>query len=49
MAVCQFCGLGRVCSWGWNMLVADDVLSVVTHVLSVLEFLGLYNLCIIYA
>ena len=22
MAMCQFCGLGKVCSWGWDMLVA---------------------------
>ena len=21
-ATCQFCGLGKVCSWGWDMLVA---------------------------
>ena len=21
VATCQFCGLGKVCSWGWGMLL----------------------------
>ena len=25
VATCQFRGLGRVCSWGWDMLVAKKI------------------------
>ena len=24
VATCQFCGLGKVCTWGWDMLVARE-------------------------
>lgn len=23
VVMCQFCGLGKVCSWGWDILVAN--------------------------
>ena len=38
VALCQFCGLGKVCSWGWDMLEPEDVLLVISHVLGVLKF-----------
>ena len=38
VAACQFHGLGKVCSWGWDMLVARRCPVVVSYVLGVLEF-----------
>jgi hypothetical protein len=49
VSMCQYCGLGKVCSWGWDVLVATICsfggFQCIGHI-QTLRFVFLHHICL---